>query len=56
MRDATPAGPTRLGASRTPGTEVEDAITVAPEGEDFGGWAQRRIRKPSAKARQNEIV
>ena len=56
MRDATLAGPARLGASRTPGTEAEDAITVAPEGEENGGWIQRRIRKPSAKARQNEIV
>ena len=56
MHDATLAGPARLGASRTPGTEAEDAITVAPEGEENGGWIQRRIRKPSAKARQNEIV
>ena len=56
MHDATLAGPARLGASRTPGTEAEDAITVAREEEENGGWIQRRIRKPSAKARQNEIV
>ena len=31
MRDATAAGPARLGASRTPGTDAEDAIMVALE-------------------------
>jgi hypothetical protein len=56
MRDATPAGPARLGASRTPGTETDDAITVAPEGEESGVCTQKRMRKPSAKARQNGLV
>jgi len=56
MRDATPAGPARPDASHTPGTKAEDAITVAPEGEENGVGTQRRIRKPSAKARENGIV
>ena len=56
MRDATPAGPARPDASHTPGTEAEDAITVAPEGEENGVGTQRRIRKPSAKARENGMV
>jgi hypothetical protein len=56
MRDATPAGPARPGASQTRGTEAEDTITVAPEGEENGVGTQRRIRKPSAKARENGIV
>ena len=55
MRDATPAGPARLGASQTPGTEAEDAITVAPEGEENGVGTQRRIQKPSAKTSENGI-
>ncbi len=53
MGDATPAGPARLGASQTRGTEAEDTITAAPEGDANGGDTQRRIRKPSAKAREN---
>ena len=56
MRDATPAGPARPDASHTPGTEAEDAITVAPEGEENGVGTQRGIRKPSAKARENGMV
>ncbi len=53
MGDATPAGPARLGASQTPGTEAEDTITAAPEGEAIVGDTQRQIQKPSAKAREN---
>ena len=56
MRDATPAGPARPDASHTPRTKAEDAITVAPEGEENGVGTQRRIRKPSAKARENGMV
>lgn len=56
MRDATAAGPARPDASHTRGTEAEDAITVAPEGEENGVGTLRRIRKPSAKARENGIV
>lgn len=33
--------------------EAEDAIVVASEGEESGGGRQRRLRKPSMKARQN---
>lgn len=34
--------------------EAEDAIMVASDGEESNGHRQRRLRKPSTKARQNE--
>ncbi|KAH8752788.1 hypothetical protein F5883DRAFT_691288 [Diaporthe sp. PMI_573] len=56
MRDATLADPARPGASQTPGMGVEDAITVASEGEDNGVRPRQSPRKSSAKARQNEAI
>ncbi len=50
MRDATIAGPTRPNASQRPGTE--DAITARSD-DDNGVGAQKRIRKPSVKVREN---
>jgi hypothetical protein len=34
--------------------EAEDAIVVASEGEESSGHRQRRLRKPTTKARQND--
>ena len=34
--------------------EAEDAIVVASEGEESSSHRQRRLRKPSTKARQND--
>ncbi|KAJ9129970.1 reverse transcriptase protein [Pleurostoma richardsiae] len=56
MRDATLAGPARQDASQTAGIEAEDAITVAPEGDEGGGRILRRQRKPSEKAIQNKAA
>src|SRR5258706_1309787 len=57
---ATPGAPRpkRSLVVRTPKrkTAITDTIVVASDAEDFSICTQRRLRKPSAKAKQNEVV